>query len=119
MRILHHRVSEEDRRLAELQLWALSAGATVWVIDLEAYERSRVVGVVERLTVDPLRGSIEATVTDGTSWVVARWSIRRPTPQLGVLPGRGVLLEGVPIPGDRGLVMVDPSFELIELPAGD
>lgn len=118
MHVLHRRVSDQERGPVELPLWALSAGASRWITDLEAYEACRVVGVVERLKIVPLRGSIEATITDGTGRVVARWSIRRPTPQLSVLPGRGVLLEGVPIAEDRGLVLVDPSFELVELPDG-
>ena len=117
MRILHHRVSQEERRLVELPLWALSAGASGWITDLGAYETCRVVGVVKKLTIDPLRGSIEATVTDGTGWVVARWSTRRPAPQLGVVPGRGVLLEGVPIAAEDGLVLVDPRFHIVSLSA--
>jgi hypothetical protein len=117
MGILHHRVSREEGRLVELPLWALSAGASGWITDLEAYETCRVVGVVKRLTIDTVQGSIEATVTDGTGWVVARWSTRRPTPQLGVVPGRGVLLEGVPIAGEDGLVLVDPRFHIVSLSA--
>jgi hypothetical protein len=117
MRILHHRVSQEERRLVELPPWALSAGASGWITDLEAYETCRVVGVVKKLTIDPLRGSIEATVTDGTGWVVARWSTRRPAPQLGVVPGRGVLLEGVPIAAEDGLVLIDPRFHIVSLSA--
>ena len=112
MHVVHRRVSDQERGRVELPLWALSAGASRWIVDLEAYEACRVVGVVERLKIVPLRGSIEATITDGTGRVVARWSIQRPTPQLGVLPGRGVLLEGVPIAEDRGLVVVDRKLRV-------
>lgn len=100
----------------ELQLWALSAGASCWMIDLEPYEHSRVAGVIERLSLDPVEGRIDAVLTDGTERILARWVIRRPTPQLACVPGRFVVIEGVPIPGDDSLLMVEPDFELVDQP---
>lgn len=100
--------------VTELQLWAMSNGASTWLIDLEPYVVCRVVGVVERLRIDPVNGWIQATITDGTDEVVARWFIRRPTPELAAVPGRGVALEGVALIGDDGeLVLSEPAVETL------
>ena len=107
-------LSEEERRRAELQLLAVSVGASCWMIDLSPYETCRVAGVVERLCLDPVEGHMDAVVSDGTGRLVARWAIQRPTPQLVVSPGRFVSLEGVPRPTDDGFLMLEPSFELVK-----
>jgi hypothetical protein len=97
-------------------LWVISSGASCCVVDLQPYEPSRVAGVVERLTLDPVAGHVDVSLTDGTDSVIARWAIRRPTPQLACVPGRLMVIEGVPIAGDDCLVMLEPRFELT-LPA--
>jgi hypothetical protein len=107
----------KQTRLAGRQLWALSAGASVWLIDLEPYERCRVVGVVRSLRVDPVEGCIEVTIDDGTGQVAARWSIRRPAPELAIGPGMAVLLDGVAVVGDDGrLTLQEPGFQAIPYP---
>jgi hypothetical protein len=83
------------------------------MIDLTPYELCRVAGVVERLSLYPVEGHVDASVTDGTERVIARWAIRRPTPQLAVSPGRFVVIEGIPTVGDNGLMMLEPTFELV------
>ena len=106
------------RRLAARQLWAISAGASVWLIDLEPYEKSRVVGVVKSLRVDPVEGYIEVTINDGTGQAAARWSIRRPAPELAIAPGIAVALDGVAAVGDDGrLTLQEPGFQAIPYPA--
>ncbi len=114
--LVRHTSSDAERRLTELQLWALSAGASRWMIDLEPYEPCRVAGVIERLTLDPIGGHIDASVTDGTSRVIARWVIRRPTPQLTCVPGRFVVIEGTPLVDDDCLLLLEPNFELVVSP---
>lgn len=110
-------VDAEAGGLAVLPMWAISRGASVWLMDLEPYECCRVVGLVKRLKVDPANGHLDATVTDGTGEVVARWSIRRPTPELAMVPGRAVALEGVATVGDDGrLILQEPDFQTIPLP---
>ncbi|MDQ3954332.1 MAG: hypothetical protein M3285_02125 [Actinomycetota bacterium] len=100
--------------LAELQLWAVSNGASTWIIDLEPYVICRVVGVVERVRIDPVNGWLQATITDGTDEVVARWLIRRPTPELAAAPGRGVALEGIALIDDDGkLVLSEPALQTL------
>jgi len=102
------------RRLPARQLWAISAGASAWLVDLEPYEKCRVVGVVKRLRVDPHEGHIEVTINDGTGQVAARWSIRRPAPELAIGPGMAVVLDGVAAMGDDGrLTLKEPGFQAI------
>src|SRR5687768_14191088 len=84
-----------DTYLFDLQSWALSFGPSVWLGDIELYELARVAGVVERLRIDPVKGALEVVITDGTGRATARWPLRRPAPQLAVVPGRGVVLRGV------------------------
>ena len=98
----------------ELQLWAVSTGASCWIVDLEPYETARVAGSVVKLCIDPIAGEIDAHVWDGTAYLIARWHIARPTPQVAVVPGRRVLLDGVPIFEQDSIVMVEPLFELVE-----
>jgi hypothetical protein len=101
-------------RLAARQRWAISAGASVWLIDLEPYETCRVVGVVKSLRVDPHEGHVEITINDGTGQVAARWTIRRHTPQLALAPGTAVVLEGAAAIGNDGrLALLEPGFQAI------
>ncbi len=73
--------------------------------------------MVQQLRLDPVRGSIEATIIDGTGVLVARWHLHRPTPQLAAAPGTGLVLEGIPILGDDGqLIMDEPHFETTPFP---
>ena len=95
------------------QLWAISAGASVWLVDLEPYEECRVVGVVKRLSVDPHHGHIEVTIDDGTGQVAARWTIEGHAPQLALAPGTAVLLEGVAARDDGRLTLLEPEFETV------
>lgn len=107
----------EQRWLMELQLWAVSQGASVWLVDLEPYEPCRVVGVVERLRLDPRRGHLQATITDGTGEVAARWPIRTPPSEVAVAPGRAVVLEGVAVVAhDGALILQDPTFRIVPFP---
>ena len=108
------RAADARRSLAARQLWAISAGASVWLIDLEPYERCRVVGVVKSLHLDPTEGYIEITINDGTGQVAARWSLRRPALELAIGPGMAVVLDGVAAMGEDGrLTLQEPGFQVI------
>ena len=107
----------QDLQLIELQLWAVSAGASCWIVDLPRYEVSRVAGVVQKLSIHPVEGNVDALISDGTGSIVARWEIRCSTPQLVVVPGRVVVVEGLTAPGDEHMMMLDPIFELASLPS--
>jgi hypothetical protein len=112
--LLRRGLPEATGDLAELQLSAISAGASCWIVDLAPYMPCRVAGRVERLTLDPVAGHMDASVTDGTGVVVARWAIRPPTPQMACVPGRFVVIEGVPRAGDDHLLILEPRFEIID-----
>jgi hypothetical protein len=97
--------------IEDLPLWALSQGASCFIIDLAAYETCRVAGIVQRLRLDPVNGVIQVTVWDGTGTVSAEWVICRPTPQLVLSPGRGVVLTGATSIGlDGDVVLTEPHF---------
>ena len=77
----------------------------------------RVAGIVQSLRLDPRNGVIEVTLADGTGAVLASWMIRRPTPQLSLVPGCAVVLSGVTSIGPDGdIVLVEPDFAVV--PAG-
>lgn len=106
----------EAQYLFRLQTWALSLAPSVWLIDLQPYENCRVAGVIRKLRIDPVDGAIDAVITDGTAEVSARWQIRRPTPQVAIVPGRGVALEGLTIVAPDGSIALDePRFEVFDL----
>ena len=72
--------------------------------------------MVRKLRIDPVEGAIAAVITDGTADASAIWQIHRTTPQLAVVPGRGVVLEGLTIVGPDGSVALDaPRFEVFDL----
>ena len=118
MRVWHSQLSRGKHRPRELRRSSSAIAPSARIADLEPYEVCRVVAVVESLKIDPLAASIEATVTDGTGRLVARWSLVRPTPQLVVVPGRRVLLEGMTSSGESGLVLIDPRFVTIHPAVG-
>ena len=109
---------EEELRLIELQLWAISAGASCLIIDLVNFEIARLAGLVQKLTIDPVEGHLDALITDGTGQVVARWPIRSATPQVAVVPGRLVVAEGLAVPVGEDTMVLDPVIELTPGPAG-
>jgi hypothetical protein len=115
--VLYRRYWNQDLQLIELQLWAVSAGASCSIVDLAHYEVSRVAGLVQKLSIHPLEGNVDALISDGTGSVVARWGIRRPTLQLVGVPGRLVVVEGLTLPGDEHMVILDPIFKLASQPS--
>ncbi|MGH3116435.1 MAG: hypothetical protein ACRDQ2_04875 [Gaiellales bacterium] len=95
----------------------MSCSASTWLIDIEPYEPCRVAGVVQRLRLDPRAGCLEATIADGTGVIDASWQISRPLPQLAAVPGTGLVLEGFPVVGADGqMVMHEPTFETVPFP---
>ena len=100
----------------ELPLWAVAQGASSFIVDLSAYEAFRVAGIVRSLRLDPTVGVVEVTLADGTGTVSASWTIRRPTPQLALVPGRAAVLRGVATVGPAGdIVLTEPQFMIVPL----
>jgi hypothetical protein len=105
-----------DRSLFDFQLWVISQGISAWLGDVEPYEPCRVAGMVERMRIDPLDGSLGVLISDGTGVTSAKWHIRRPTPQLALAPGRGVVLEGSStLASDGSVVFEEPAFQAFDL----
>lgn len=103
----------DERWVVDLGLWAVSAGASCWMVDLTGLEVARIAGLVERLNITPVEGHVEALITDGTGRLIARWDTRPPTPQVAVVPGRLVVVEGlVVVREDDMMMMLDPAFEI-------
>jgi hypothetical protein len=110
------RITAPEEWLFDLQLWVMSQGISVWLVDLEPYEHCRVAGVVERLRIDPLSGSVDVSLIDGTGVTSALWQIRRPTPQLALVPGRGVVLDGQStLASDGSVAFEEPTFQASDL----
>jgi hypothetical protein len=83
------------------------------MVDLFNLDTARVAGLVERLRIDPVASNLDALITDGTGRVIARWGTSTPTPQLAVAPGRLVVVEGLVVSGDDGMMtIVEPTFEV-------
>jgi hypothetical protein len=117
LRLFPRAADNERVALSELQMWAVSMGVSAWIIDVEPGAPCRVAALVKQLRLDPGQGVIDATVTDGTGVITARWPIRRPTPELAAAPGRAVILEGTPVMDEGAeLVLPDPTIELVQFP---
>lgn len=107
------RVSESDevRYADEIEAWAAEVPGAIRIRDAVTRDRSKVAGVVRRITVRPLEGheSLEALLYDGTGEVTVVWMGRRTIPGLGL--GTKLVVEGMLAEqrGERRLV--NPSFE--------
>jgi len=103
--------SDEQRYAEEIEAWAATVRASVRIADAQSRSRSRLAGVVRRITVNPLEGheSLEALLYDGTGEVTVVWMGRRTIPGLGL--GTRLVVEGMlgEQRGERRLV--NPSFE--------
>ncbi|MFN2389847.1 MAG: DNA-binding protein [Actinomycetota bacterium] len=107
----------EEIRAEHLREWASSIPGAVALADMEPRQRARVAGVVRNIRIDPREGQgfIEATVTDGTGTLVARWLGR--SSLSGVKLGVGLVMEGIAAAGDDDeLVILNPEYELILAP---
>ncbi len=104
--------SDEQRYAEEIEAWAARIPGTVRIRDAATRSKSRLAGVVRRITVRPLEGeeSLEAVLYDGTGEVTVVWMGRRSIHGLNL--GTRLVVEGLlaekPHAGRR---MVNPSFE--------
>jgi hypothetical protein len=112
-RRLFHRMTESDERryAEEIEAWAARVPGSVRIRDAEARARSRLAGVVRRITVRPLEGheSLEALLYDGTGEITVVWMGRRSIP--GMSLGTKLVVEGM-VGEQRGeRRLVNPTFE--------
>jgi hypothetical protein len=72
-----------------------------------------VAGVVRNIRIDPREGtgSIEATITDGTGQMAAKWLGR--SSMSGIQLGDDLIMQGASGVGEHGeLVILNPEYEL-------
>lgn len=96
----------------ELALWAISVGASSWIIDAEPFVTVRVAGVVERLTIEPRRRIFRIAMSDGTGTIRAEWPLLEEALPLKVGIGSAVILEGLVLPTSSGPLLDAPAFAL-------
>lgn len=99
----------------KIRSWAAKHPDCLWLDRVQLYEPCRVAGIVQRLRLDPMVGELRSTITDGTSSVIASWTLARQMPQLKAAPGTGLILEGMArIDASGDIVFVQPAFEIVE-----
>jgi hypothetical protein len=107
----------EEIRAESLNAWAATIEGAVPIRDVEPRQRCRVAGVVQNIRIDPRTssGSIEATITDGTGEMVAKW-LGRPS-LTGVTLGAGLVVDGTPGQSPTGeVVVLNPEYRLVPGP---
>lgn len=106
----------EDIRAENLRQWIETLPDITPLSATTARKRYRVAGVIQNIRIDPRtgRGSIEATITDGSGTLVAKW-LGRPT-MSGIKLGAGLILQGVIGAQDGDLVLLNPEYDLVPGP---
>lgn len=106
----------EDIRAENLRHWIGTLPNITPLADAAARERCRVAGVIQNIRIDPRAGrdSVEATITDGSGTMIAKWLGR--STMSGITLGAGLILEGVVGGQDRDLVILNPEYELVPGP---
>lgn len=107
----------EEVRSEHLRHWTSTIAGTVRLGDLTPRSRVRVAGVVQNIRIDPRagRGYVEATIVDGTGYLVARWLGR--SSLLGIRLGIGLVVEGI-VGTDRDgtPVILNPEYDIVPGP---
>jgi hypothetical protein len=107
----------EQTRAENLRVWAQTLEGTSRIAQVEPRTRCRVGGVITNIRIDPRQGggTIEATITDGTGRIVARWLGK--SSMRGIRLGVGLLLEATSsLPEEGEMVLLNPEYELIPGP---
>ena len=106
--------SPEEVRLGELRAWSSNFRGVTPIDRIDPTWPCSFAGVVQKVRVDPLERSVEASIHDGTGCLTARWSARRFLSDLHVTPGVGLLATGLPILGEGAqLLVIEPSYEVV------
>jgi hypothetical protein len=103
--------SDEARYAEEIEAWASKVPGVVRIREVEPRSRSKLAGVVRRITIHPLEGheALEALLYDGTGQISVVWMGRRSIAGLSL--GTKLVVEGMigEQQGERRLV--NPTFE--------
>ena len=106
----------EDIRAENLRRWVATLPNITPLSEATARERFRLAGVIQNIRIDPRAGrdSIEATITDGSGTLIAKWLGR--STLSGITLGAGLIMEGIVGKQDEDLVVLNPEYELIPGP---
>ena len=106
----------EDIRAENLRHWNATIPGVTRLGKCMTRERHKVAGVIQNIRIDPREGrdSIEATITDGTGDLIAKWLGR--STMSGITLGAGLIMEGVIGEQDGDLVMLNPDYDLLSSP---
>lgn len=105
-----------DIRAENLRHWIESLPDVTPLAEVGSRQRHKVAGVIHNIRIDPRAGrdSIEATITDGSGTLVAKWLGR--SSMSGITLGAGLIMEGVVGAQDDDLVMLNPDYDLLTSP---
>jgi len=107
----------EHARHEHLRAWVAGIEGAVSIDRVEARRRCKVAGVIKTIRIDPRQGtgSIEATLIDGSGYILAKW-LGRPR-MAGIRLGMGLILEGtVCIDADGEKMILNPEYQLVANP---
>lgn len=107
----------EELRAENLRAWMSTIEGATPLAEVKPRGRSVVAGVIRSIRIDPRegRGSIEATIIDGTGEMVAKW-LGRPSLS-GIALGMGLVMEGiVGEDQDGNRVILNPDYRLVPGP---
>jgi RecG-like helicase len=107
----------EEIRAENLRQWASTIPDRVPINELEPRTSCKVAGVVQNIRIDPRegRGSIEATIIDGTGRLVVKWLGR--SSLSGVRLGVGLIVTGtVGKSSEDEPMIMNPEYELVPGP---
>ena len=108
--------SPEEIRAENLRHWVDSVPGTRLIETVKVREKCRVAGVIQNIRIDPRTGgSIEATISDGTGFLMAKWLGR--SSLSGIRLGEGLVLEGAVGSGtDETPMILNPEYQLVPGP---
>lgn len=107
----------EEIRAENLRRWVSSIPGAMPLDDVCPRVRCKAAGVIQNIRIDPREGSgsIEATIIDGNSQLVARWLGR--SSMHGIRLGMGLILQGTPgTTSDGEPLILNPEYELVPGP---
>ena len=94
----------------KIRAWAGTVPGAHPIAYAEAGRRGDFAGVVESIRIDPVGGTIQAVVTDGTGRMTVEWPITRPTSAHHALPGHALFLTGLAVATPEGELMLQDAF---------
>jgi hypothetical protein len=107
----------EEIRAENLRRWVSSVPGTTPLNQVESRKRYKIAGVIQNIRVDPRlgRGSIEATIIDGSGHIVVKWLGRQA--MSGISLGMGLVVEGiVGMQPDGDPMILNPEYQLVPGP---